>query len=237
MSRWRAVRVVVFDVDDTLYLERDYVRSGFRAVDAAVAERHGAAGFFGEAWSAFESGLRGRIFDAALTAMGIAPTRENVEPLVAVYRSHAPDITLLPDARAALEALQGRVALAAVTDGPPESQRAKVRALQLEDWCRPVILTAELGEGFGKPHPRAFALVEERLGLPGASCVYLADNPAKDFEGPRSRGWLTVRVRRAGGLHEAVEASGVADEVWPDLQPLPALLVAMERTGQAASGG
>ena len=30
----RLVDVVVFDLDDTLYLERDYVRSGFRAVGA-----------------------------------------------------------------------------------------------------------------------------------------------------------------------------------------------------------
>jgi len=61
----RLVDVVVFDLDDTLYLERDYVRSGFRAVDAWLASR-GILGFFGEAWANFENGLRGKAFDRAL---------------------------------------------------------------------------------------------------------------------------------------------------------------------------
>ena len=60
----RLADVVVFDLDDTLYLERDYVRSGFRAVDAWLASR-GILGFFGEAWANFENGLRGKAFDRA----------------------------------------------------------------------------------------------------------------------------------------------------------------------------
>jgi hypothetical protein len=33
---------VVFDIDDTLYLERDYVRSGFGVVSRAIAPDAGA---------------------------------------------------------------------------------------------------------------------------------------------------------------------------------------------------
>ena len=36
---------VVFDVDDTLYLERDYVRSGFRAVGVWASRWLGLSGF------------------------------------------------------------------------------------------------------------------------------------------------------------------------------------------------
>ena len=53
MSR---IRCVAFDVDDTLYLERDYVRSGFRAVAERVRRDHGLEGFFEGAWDAFSSG-------------------------------------------------------------------------------------------------------------------------------------------------------------------------------------
>ena len=217
------VRCVVFDVDDTLYLERDYVRSGFRAVDAHLRERHGAAGFFERAWAAFEQGVRGRTFDEVLPQLGLSPGRELIAELVEVYRRHRPQIDLLPDARAALEAARrAGWAVAVVTDGPMASQSAKVAALGLARWADPVVLTAALGEGFGKPHPRAFRLVVERIGCRGEQCVYLADNPAKDFAGPKGLGWRTVRVRRPGGLHAAAPGGPDVDEVWEDLLPLVA---------------
>ena len=40
MTEWRSgKRIVVFDLDDTLYPEIEYVRSGFRAVAFAVGSR------------------------------------------------------------------------------------------------------------------------------------------------------------------------------------------------------
>lgn len=60
------VHCVVFDIDDTLYLERDYVRSGFLAVEGIVAERFAARGFADQAWAAFERGVRGTIFNECL---------------------------------------------------------------------------------------------------------------------------------------------------------------------------
>ncbi len=217
---------VVFDVDDTLYLERDYVRSGFRAVDAHLREHHGTAGFFERAWAAFERGLRGRTFDEVLPQLGLSPDHELIAELVDVYRRHRPQIDLLPDARAALDAArQAGWAVAVVTDGPRASQSAKVEALGLSRWAEPVVLTAALGEGFGKPHPRAFRLVEERTGCRGAQCVYLADNPHKDFAGPKGLGWRTVRLRRPGGLHVAAPGGADVDEVWEDLLPLVARAV------------
>ncbi len=214
---------VVFDVDDTLYLERDYVRSGFRAVDDYLRERHGVAGFFERAWAAFEQGVRGRTFDEVLPQLGLSPGRELIAELVEVYRRHRPQIDLLPDARAALEAARrAGWAVAVVSDGPLASQSAKVAALGLSRWAEPIVLTAALGDGFGKPHPRAFRLVEEHTGCRAEQCVYLADNPRKDFAGPKGLGWRTVRVRRRGGLHAEEPSGQDVDEVWEDLLPLVA---------------
>jgi len=50
--------VVVLDMDDTLFLERDYVLSGFAAVDAVVAKEHGLKGFSESAWRLFCAGVR-----------------------------------------------------------------------------------------------------------------------------------------------------------------------------------
>jgi putative hydrolase of the HAD superfamily len=219
-------QVVVFDIDDTLYLERDYVRSGFRAAGAWADQALGVPDLADRAWAAFEDGVRGSIFDIALVAGGVEATPELIAQLVACYRHHVPDIKLLDDARACLDGLglDAEVVVAVVTDGPLASQSAKARSLGLATWAKDVIFTEALGAGFGKPHRRAFELVEQRFGIRGDRCAYVADNPAKDFVAPRQLGWTTIRVRRLHGLHFGAEGGDDIDHEAADLTDLLALI-------------
>lgn len=196
------VRCVVFDIDDTLYLERDYVRSGFNAVE----RQSGITGLSGTCWRLFCQGVRGQIFDVALRELALEPTSERVQLLVEVYRSHHPCISLLPDASRCLRGLDG-YRLGCITDGPAASQRAKFAALRLAQVVEHVVYTEDLGEGFGKPHPRSFREMEAWTGLAGPEHMYVADNPYKDFQGPISLGWQTVRVQRRGGLWSKVPSA------------------------------
>jgi putative hydrolase of the HAD superfamily len=215
-----AIRCVVFDVDDTLYLERDYVRSGFAAVAPYVAQRYGIADFADQAWRLFEAGVRATTFNDVLAGGGCVATAAEIADLVARYRQHAPQICLLADAEAAIAALHGNAKLAVITDGPLDSQQAKVRALQLARWCDPVICTATLGPNRGKPHPEAFERVEQATDCHGGECLYVADNPAKDFQGPKLLGWATIRVRRPLGLHFDRPTPPGVDIELPDLTNL-----------------
>lgn len=221
-------RLLVLDIDDTLYLERDYVRSGFTAVGAWGQRELGVDDLGERAWAAFTAGSRGTIFDEALGAAGVEVTPDLVPRLVDVYRSHTPAIELLADVRAWLDGRAAHIELAVVTDGPRASQRAKAEALLLARWAGHIVFTEELGPGRGKPHPAAFEHLEQVTELSGDRCAYVADNPAKDFVAPRRLGWRTVRVRRPGGLHAGVasgddvdvEIASLADLdsalAWPD---------------------
>ncbi|HET6775384.1 MAG TPA: glycosyltransferase, partial [Acidimicrobiales bacterium] len=217
-------RLVVLDIDDTLYLERDYVRSGFDAVGAWARAELGVDDLGERAWAAFEAGVRRTIFDEALAGCGIEVTNGVVPRLVEVYRAHSPTIDMLPDARAWLDALSPHVTLAVVTDGPLASQQAKAEALMLTRWADLVVFTESLGPGRGKPHPAAFEQLERELGLSGERCAYVADNPAKDFVAPHRLGWRTVRVRRPGGLHAEVPSGGDVDAEVTSLADLDAAL-------------
>lgn len=203
--------VIVLDVDDTLYLEATYVRSGFEAVGQHLAAAHGVAGASAKLWDDFVAGVRGSAFDRVLVANGVEPDHGLIAELVEVYRTHRPAIGLTPDAEAFLRWLDGRPA-AAITDGPAESQRAKIEALGLDRFLDPIIVTAELGAGMSKPHHRAFEMIEDAFGALPSHCRYLADNPAKDFVAPLARGWGAIRVRRPSGLHFRVPTPpGVAE--------------------------
>jgi putative hydrolase of the HAD superfamily len=213
------MRAVVFDVDDTLYLERDYVQSGFAAVGRWAASALDITGFADAAWGAFECGRRGDVFDLVLESNGFVAAH-HVPLMVELYRAHVPSIGLEPDARECLDALDGRALLAIVTDGPSRSQRAKLAALGMTDRAEVVVLTDELGPGHAKPDPLAFEMVESRLGLAGSRCTYVADNPTKDFAAPRALGWRTVRIRRSGGLHTHLPSTSDVDEELQDLRAL-----------------
>lgn len=217
-------RLVVLDIDDTLYLERDYVRSGFDAVGSWAHETLGVEDLAERAWAAFEAGVRRTIFDDALASSGVEATPDLVGRLVDVYRAHAPAIEMLADARAWLDALAPHVDVAVVTDGALASQQAKAEALVLTQWADLVVFTETLGPGRGKPHPAAFEHLERELGLPGTHCAYVADNPGKDFVAPHRLGWRTVRVRRPGGLHADVPSGADVDAEITALDQLDAAL-------------
>lgn len=195
---------VVFDLDDTLYLERDYVRSGFDAVGEWVEQRFGRAGFAGTAWSLFEAGRRGRIFDEALALLGVEPDEVTVAKLVHVYRHHEPRITLADDAQRWLDPRANQGWRGLITDGPIASQTRKAQALALSrlgfSTC---VFTDEWGIDYRKPHARAYQHIASLTGLPPEAHVYVADNALKDFVTPRRLGWRTVQLQRAGGLHQA----------------------------------
>jgi putative hydrolase of the HAD superfamily len=197
---------VVFDLDDTLYLERDYVRSGFGAVGQHVRKRFGVDGFCEAAWNRFEAGARGNIFDLAFTDLGVAIQQKALAELVEVYREHHPVISLVPDAQRALSQAAAEVPLALITDGFASCQRNKLAALGIEPVFTSIIVTDELGPQFRKPHPLAFEETERRIGP--AKFVYVGDNPAKDFQSPMLMGWTAVRIRRRDGLHFHAEPNG-----------------------------
>ena len=193
--------LIVLDMDDTLYLERDYVRSGVRAVDAWLAAECGANGFFERAWHYFLSGRRSDIFNRVLQDLNLEED-SRVSKMVEVYRTHEPDIQLLPDALSFI-LNHASTELAIISDGHSVSQWAKVRSLGLEGRVRTIIITNDWGREYWKPHPRAFETVQQ--GYLSGNCVYIADNPLKDFIAPVTLGWMpSVRVRRTGSLHEDI---------------------------------
>jgi putative hydrolase of the HAD superfamily len=191
----------VFDLDDTLYLERDYVLSGFRAVGTWVESNLNLTDFARSASELFSSGAGGTTFQKALDVLGHAAEPHLLSEMIRVYRTHAPNISLPADSAYCL-AVMGKIAkLGLITDGRPVTQHAKCESLGLLSKLSPIICTGIWGEEFYKPHERAFELMEGQMGSGEDTFVYVADNPLKDFGAPLARGWLTIRIRRSDGLH------------------------------------
>ena len=173
------ITVVVFDLDDTLYDEIEYCRSGFAAVSEFLANMHDSHPcdrIFAALWGQFTGGNHTRTFNAALDDLAIGYDDKLVLELVKVYRNHAPEITLPEDSRGILVELNTEYTLALLTDGFLPAQRLKVQELGIEDYFQSIVYTEELGREFWKPSPAGFERIIQDLSARTENIVYIADN-------------------------------------------------------------
>ena len=203
--RWQAV---VFDLDDTLFPERSYVLSGFRAVARHAATHHStdAEKGYEQLVHLFESGVRGNTLDVWTQNVGLPGS--SVAAFVRVYREHVPQLRPFDDAEPLLRELNGRVKLGLVSDGWSAVQRCKLESLQLAQYFDAVVFSDDLGgRAYWKPNVAPFSAVLSRLGVEAQQSVYIADNCAKDFFGARAIGMSTIQVLRAGAEYAHVRPS------------------------------
>ncbi|AQQ71358.1 Pyrimidine 5'-nucleotidase YjjG [Limihaloglobus sulfuriphilus] len=235
------LKCLIFDMDDTLYPEREYYRSGFSAVSRFMQEFYGmdATAAFDVMWNSFSEGVRKDIFNSAFIAAGIEPDKQMVSRVLDVFRNHRPDISLPEDTRAVLDVLGGDFRLAMLSNGYLPAQQYKLDALGIEERFAQVLFTEELGREFWKPSAKGFEVLLERLNHTPDECVYIADNAAWDFAGPKSLGMPTIHVCSP----ERTQDNRPPDESYaPDyrinsLLELPELLIKMRCRCGGCNGG
>lgn len=181
----------LIDMDDTLYEEREFVLSGFRAVADYCVE----FGISSEiAWAflrdRFLSEGRNQIFDALLEAHSIDASPDRIQKLVSVYREHKPEIKLYPGVADLLRTLRSKGKVVIVTDGLATVQARKVEALGLGPLVDQVVYCQAVG--FPKPDPRSL----DGIVMPGAADVVLVgDRPDHDLALAAHYGIASIRVR------------------------------------------
>jgi putative hydrolase of the HAD superfamily len=198
---------VVFDLDDTLYPERDFVQSGFRAV-AKMIEHECSVDVFPRLQSLFDDAASDP-FAAVISEhqLPISKTR-----LIDTYRTHAPQLTLRPEIRALLASLttQGH-AIGILTDGRSRTQRNKICALGLDAWTEAIVISEEIGSE--KPAARNYQYFEKRYG--SGAYVYVGNDLSKDFLAANRLGWQTVCVLDDGSHIRPQQFDGCRRDALP----------------------
>ncbi|MCW3019091.1 MAG: uncharacterized protein JWN10_1399, partial [Solirubrobacterales bacterium] len=201
--------IVAFDLDDTLYPEKEFVESGFRAVASVLHERFQVNE--DDALKAMSTSLaengRGRQFDDVVARFELT-RRQSVKELVSVYRHHVPSISLPAASGATLAQLRPRP-LYVVTDGHKIVQQNKITALGIAPLLRHAYITHRYGIAKRKPSTYVFELMIRRERCRPQDVLYVGDDPSKDFRALRPLGVRTVRVLT--GRHAAVAVPAAQD--------------------------
>jgi len=208
---------LIFDLDDTLYPERQFIRSGFRAVALRVEQSHGvpAAAALATLLGALRRGNRAHALQAMCAAHGLPSSL--VPELVEVIRAHAPSLRLPPESRDTLVTARLRGwRLGVLTNGLPVVQMRKTAALGLSALVDEIVYAQDWGSGRGKPEPEPFEVVLERLGVHAGMSVFVGDDPWCDIFGARRARLRTLLVcRTAAQLNRAraCEADAVVSRI------------------------
>jgi putative hydrolase of the HAD superfamily len=232
------ITTVIFDLDDTLYDEIEYCKSGFAAAAEFLANRSESASansttiqadmkrIYEVLWEQFNTGNRTKTFNAALDELKLSYDDELIFELIEVYRRHKPKITLPPDSRDALRELSTKYTLALLTDGFLPGQQFKVQALGIEKYFKSIVYTEQLGREFWKPSPAGFEKILQSLETRPENTVYIADNEKKDFIAPNKLGFATIQILRPARLHTSAcgQAGAPAQHIIRQISLLSALL-------------
>jgi len=196
------IKLVIFDLDDTLYPELDFVRSGFKVVSMIISRDFGfdSNHIYRLLLDLFNEDKK-FVFNRLLSELNIYDS-EYLDKLIFIYRNHYPNISLYEDAKEILNQFKENYLLGLITDGSPNTQRLKVKALNIESYFNCIIYTGEKGENYKKPSVYPFLDMINCLRVKSRETVYVGDNLEKDFKGPKDIGILTIRVLRDDGIYK-----------------------------------
>ncbi len=172
---------LVFDLDDTLYNEVDFLRSAYAEISKKLEPT---------AWQALFADLFSRyrnktdVFEYILNKYGVSK-----EQLLQQYRNHNPQLKPFEGVVSLLEKIkkkEGKIGL--LTDGRSTTQRNKIEALGITSYFDHCVISEEIGSE--KPNKANYLAIEAELNC--TAYYYIGDNLKKDFISPIEMGWQTV---------------------------------------------
>lgn len=209
-------KVVVFDLDDTLYKEIDFLKSGYKKVAEFVARQNGcdARAIYDQLLKWYYNGENA--FARLNEEYGLGnPVNEYLD----IYRYHHPTITLSDETKDILSKLiEENVVLGIITDGREITQKQKVEALELGKWIPLEMVMINEKKKYFKPNHWSFDRMMLKCFENGidadATFYYVGDNTEKDFLAPNQLGWDTVCLENNGNnIHQ--QSFDLADAYLP----------------------
>lgn len=196
--------ILIFDLDDTLYPERQFAISGYKAVADYVFFTHGipAKESYNILLAALELDERDQAFQKLVSLKNLP--KGSIRKMLSVYRGHKPEIKLDEVVTEVLEKY-ARTHKYIVTDGNKLVQRNKIISLGLDRIVKRSFITHSFGLKASKPSIYCFEMIKELESVDWRDLTYVGDDPKKDFVNLKPLGVTTIRVLT--GRHSAVHAT------------------------------
>ncbi len=181
-------KVVVFDLDDTLYKEINYLKSAYHYIALRISSKTGVSQTDIYRCMISDYYNEKNVFMNVIDTYGLTLS---LSDLLNLYRNHKPHIELESEVFAILNKLKSEnISMGLLTDGRSVQQRHKIEALELSQFFSEIIISEEFGSE--KPDIANYKHFESIFGA--ARYYYVGDNIKKDFISPNQLNWTTIRL-------------------------------------------
>jgi putative hydrolase of the HAD superfamily len=183
----------IFDLDDTLYSEIDFVKSAFKFI-ALNIEPDLALELYDKMMQEFISG--GNAFSYILERF--SGKQKTIDDLLFIYRNHIPEISLkegVLEMLTKIKSKNGQIGL--ITNGRYITQRNKIEALRLEHIINDTIISEQFG--YEKPNEEVFRYFQRKNQK--SNFLYFGDNLKIDFISPKKLGWYCIGIIDENAIH------------------------------------
>lgn len=215
------MKVVCFDLDDTLYKEIDYLKSAYMEIASYAADycRGCSDSPIILSVKAYEAMLLAykegqNAFERLNAFLGI---NLPISQYLQIYRMHKPNIRLSESVVSVLNLLKSsECIIGLITDGRSVQQRNKMEALGLNRWIMDEDIVISEAFGSEKPTSANYEYFMKRY----PECdefIYIGDNLKKDFIAPNALRWLTVCLKDDGRNIHKQDFTSVSTKAMPKI--------------------
>ncbi len=196
-------KLIILDLDDTLYSEKAFVLSGFRHISKLISNKIpqlSETDIFLNLINFFEMGSK-KVFDLLIEHYSIQKLF-NVTELISSYKYHLPNIYLFDDVIPFFKNVKKKgISLALLTDGDIKQQINKVKALKIESYFNGVYYSDYYGIDKRKPNSFMYSKILEQFELNPTTVINIGDNPNKDFYVNKSLGIFCIQIIRQNSIY------------------------------------
>jgi len=180
-------KVVTFDLDDTLCLEVDFLKSAYQEIANYLDKSQNE--------QLYQSMLKDyfnhkNVFEELTLKYNVEFTS-----LLRIYRTHQPKLQLKQDVETLILKLKSlSIPLGIISDGRSVPQRNKIQALGLDKLIDDIVISEEFG--YSKPSEKVFKYFMDKY--PKSEYYYIGDNLKKDFITANFLRWKTYGIKDKG---------------------------------------
>ena len=197
--------VIVFDLDDTLYNELDYLKSAYIEISKELKPNNWEQ-LYARLFSIYRN--KQDVFEFISSTFQL-----DKKELIRKYRNHIPNINPFDGVIETLRKIKdSKGKLAIITDGRSITQRNKLKKLGLLSYFDYVIISEEIGTE--KPNESNYKKIEDHFNL--ETYFYIADNFKKDFIAPKKLGWKTIALLDNGMNIHSHAYTAISDKFLPE---------------------
>lgn len=205
---------ILFDLDDTLYPQIEFNLGCLKESAEFIADlvQESPEGVYGILKRIILSqGIEYRkIFDDFFDEIGFNGM-PYIKDILKIYWDARPHISLFSGSEKVLQLLNEKCPLAMITDGYVPVQQYKIDELGIKNYFKKIYITDSYGVEHRKPSRYVFDIFLKETGFLAENCIYIGNDPRRDFLPAREVGMHTIRIRQGSFSRIFLDAEHESD--------------------------